>query len=147
MQTVQERRRLESADCQTGGHLIQNEGRTKGNNSNNPLAVHNMPCSCLPERFRHEKYDCSASQQNINTIVINKAKTGNYAKIVSPASETKANITQIDEQTAWLTHKNIQMKINRKTGTVTMVQGTNYIKLVCKNSLQNVGEFNLVGLH
>ena len=72
-------------------------------------------CSCFPERFRHEKYDCSGSLQNIHTIVINKAKTGNYAKIVSPASETKANITQIDEQTAWLTHKNIQMKINRKT--------------------------------
>ena len=92
-------------------------------------------CSCLPERFRHEKYDCSGSLQNINTIVINKAKTGNYAKIVSPASETKAHITQIDGQTAWLTHKNMQMKINRKTGTVTMVQGTNYMKLVCKKTV------------
>ena len=92
-------------------------------------------CSCLPERFRHEKYDCSGSLQNINTIVINKAKTGNYAKIVSPTSETKANIIQINEQTAWLTHKNMQMKINRETGTVTMVQGTKYIKLVCKKTV------------
>ena len=92
-------------------------------------------CSCFPERFRHEKYDCSGSLQNINTVIINKAKTGNYAKIVSPASETKANITQIDKQTAWLTHENMQMKINRKTGTVTMVQGTKYIKLVCKKTV------------
>ena len=27
------------------------------------------------------------------------------------------------------------MKINRKTGAVTMVQGTNYIKLVCKKTV------------
>ena len=76
-----------------------------------------------------------AACKTFNTIVINKAKTGNYAKIVSPASETKANIIQIDEQTAWLTHKNMQMKINRKTGTVTMIQGTKYIKLVCKKTV------------
>ena len=90
---------------------------------------------CNLERFRHEKYDCSSSLQKFNTIVINKATTGNYAKIVSPASEKKANIIQIDEQTAWLTHKNMRMKINRKTGTVTMIQGTNYIKLVCKKTV------------
>ncbi|MFL2845652.1 MAG: hypothetical protein ACJ0BO_05255 [Candidatus Puniceispirillaceae bacterium] len=92
-------------------------------------------CSCLPERFRHEKYDCSGSLQNINTIIINKAKTGNYAKIVSPTSETKAKIIQIDEKTAWLTHKNMQMKINRKTGTMTLVQGTKYIKIGCKKTV------------
>ena len=92
-------------------------------------------CSCLPERFRHEKYDCSSSLQTINTIIINKAKPGNYAKIVSPTSETKANIIQIDEQTAWLTYKNVQMKINRKTGSVTMIQGTKYIKVSCKKTV------------
>ena len=92
-------------------------------------------CSCLPERFRHEKYDCSGSLQTINTIIINKAKPGNYAKIVSSTSETKANITQIDEQTAWLTYKNMQMKINRKTGTMTMVEGTRYIKVGCKKTV------------
>ena len=92
-------------------------------------------CSCLPERFRHEKYDCSGSLQTIKTIVINKAKTGNHAKVVSPTSETEANITQIDEQTAWLTYKNMQMKINRKTGTMTMVQGTQYRKVSCKKTV------------
>ena len=91
--------------------------------------------SCLPERFRHEKYDCSGSLQAINTIIINKAKPGNYAKIVSSTSETEANITQIDEQTAWLTYKNMQMKINRKTGTMTLVQGTRYIKVGCKKTV------------
>ena len=118
------------------GRLIQKGKQTPwGLKAASLLLFATCLCSCLPERFRHEKYDCSGSLQKFNTIVINKAKPGNYAKIVSPASETKANIIQIDEQTAWLTHKNMQMKINRKTGTVTMVQGTNYIKLVCKKTV------------
>ena len=92
-------------------------------------------CSCLPERFRHEKYDCSGSLQNINTIIINKAKTGNYAKIVSPTSETEADIIQIDKQTARLTYKNVQMKINRSTGAITMVQGNKFRKISCKKTV------------
>ena len=92
-------------------------------------------CSCLPERFRHEKYDCSGSLQTISTIIINKAKPGKYAKIVSPTKETEANITQIDEQEAWLEYRQVQMKINRKTGAVTMVQGTKYIKVGCKKTV------------
>ncbi|MFL2844742.1 MAG: hypothetical protein ACJ0BO_00605 [Candidatus Puniceispirillaceae bacterium] len=92
-------------------------------------------CSCLPERFRHEKYDCSGSQQAIYTIIINKAKTGNYAKVVTSTSETEANITEIDKQTAWVTHKNMRMEINRKTGTLTMIQGTKYRKIVCKKTI------------
>ena len=119
-----------------GGHLIPKTKKApKGITATTLLLFTICLCSCLPERFRHEKYDCSRSLQKFNTIVINKAKTGNYAKIVSPASEKKANIIQIDEQTAWLTHKNMQMKINRKTGTVTMLQGTNYIKVVCKKTV------------
>ena len=92
-------------------------------------------CSCLPERFRHEKYDCSDSLQTINTIIINKAKSGNYAKVISHTSEAEANITKIDEQTAWLTFKNMQMQINRKNATVTMLQGTKYRKVVCKKTI------------
>ena len=92
-------------------------------------------CSCLPERFRHEKYDCSGSLPTINTIIISKAKPGNYAKIVSPTSETEANITQLDEKTVWITYKNVQMKINRKNGAVTMVQGTKYIKIGCEKTV------------
>ena len=119
-----------------GRHLIPKTKKAPGGVTATALLLFAIClCSCLPERFRHEKYDCSGKLQNINTIIINKAKTGNHAKIVSPTSETKANINQIDDQTAWLIHKNIQMKINRKTGTVTMVQGTNYIKLVCKKTV------------
>ena len=92
-------------------------------------------CSCLPERFRHEKYDCSGSLQTINTIIINKAKVGKYAKIVSPTSETNANITHIDGERAWVTFRNARMEINRKAGTITIVQGTKYRKVVCKKTV------------
>ena len=118
------------------GRLIQKGKQTPwGLKAASLLLFATCLCSCLPERFRHEKYDCSGSQQNINTIVINKAKIGNYAKIVSPASETKANIIQIDEQTAWLKYENVQMKINRKTGAVTMIQGAKYIKVGCEKTV------------
>ena len=92
-------------------------------------------CSCLPERFRHEKYDCSDSLQAINTIIINKAKPGNYAKIFSSTSETEAIITKIDEQTVWLAYENMQLKINRKTAAITMLQGTRYRKVGCKKTV------------
>ena len=118
------------------GRLIQKGKQTPwGSKAASLLLFAICLCSCLPERFRHEKYDCSGSLQTINTIIINKAKPGNYAKIVSSTSETKANITQIDEQTAWLTYKNMQMRINRKTGTMTMIQGTRYIKVGCKKTV------------
>ena len=119
-----------------GGHLIPKTKKApKAITATTLLLFAICLCSCLPERFRHEKYDCSGSLQTLNTIIINKAKIGNNAKIVSSTSETKVNITHIDQQTAWLTYNNMQMKINRKTGTVTMVQGTNYIKLVCKKTV------------
>jgi hypothetical protein len=116
--------------------LIQRGKQTpKGFKAATQLLLAICLCSCLPERFRHEKYDCSDSLQTIKTITINKAKLGSYAKIISLASETEANITQIDEQTAWLTHKNVQMKINRKTGAMTMIQGKKYSKVICKKSV------------
>ena len=92
-------------------------------------------CSCLPERFRHEKYDCSASLAGINTIILNKAKPGDHAKITVAGSEIMANITQITDQTAWVTYKNIQMKINRKTGVIIVVEGTRYQKIICKQTI------------
>ena len=92
-------------------------------------------CSCFPERFRHEKYDCSGSPQTINTIIINKAKPGNYAKILGSSGEKEANITQINDHAAWLTYKNVQIKINRKSAKITMVQGTKYITAGCKKTV------------
>ena len=92
-------------------------------------------CSCLPERFRHEKYDCSASPNGINTIILNKAKPGDYAKITVAGSEVMANITQINDQTAWVAYKNVQMEINRKTGAIIVVEGTRYQKIICKQTI------------
>ena len=118
------------------GHFQQRGKKTPGGlKAATQLLFAICLCSCMPERFRHEKYDCSGSLQIINTIIINRAKPGNYAKIVNPTGETKANITKIDKQTAWLTYENVQMKINRKTGTITMFQGTKYIKVRCEKTV------------
>jgi hypothetical protein len=118
------------------GHLARNNGQILGRvKAASYLIFALCLCSCLPERFRHEKYDCSASLQNIGTIILSKAKTGNHAKIASLRSETNATITQIDDQTAWVSYKDIKMKINRKTGTITLFQGTRYRKVVCKKTV------------
>ncbi len=100
-----------------------------------PLLFALFLCSCLPERFRYEKYDCSASLSNINTIILNKAKVGNYAKITNQSSDITANIIKISNKSATLKYENIEMKINRKTGTVTLFQGNKYRKVVCKKTV------------
>ena len=97
------------------------------------LATH--LCSCLPERFRHEKYDCSESLHGISTVIVNKAKLGDYAKVTGDGIEMKGNITKINDQTAWVAYKNIQMKINRKTGAITIVEGNRYKKVICKKTV------------
>jgi hypothetical protein len=118
------------------GNLTRRNGKVPGGvKAATHLVLMFCLCSCLPERFRHEKYDCSQSLHNVNTIILNKVKTGDYAKIVSPKGETKATITQINDQTAWLAYKDIQMKVNRKTGTITMFDGTRYRKVVCKKTV------------
>jgi len=91
--------------------------------------------SCFPERFRHEKYECSGSLFNIKAIVLNKAETGNHAKIISSSGEKEAYITEITAETTKLESANMRIKINRKTGAVTATFGAKYQSTVCKKSV------------
>ena len=118
------------------GYLVQKTRRvSSGLKAVSHLLFAICLCACLPERFRHEKYDCSASLSNISNITLNKVKVGNYAKITTLTNEAKTNITQIDQQTARLVYKNMQIKINRKTGEVTLIEGTRYRKAKCKKTV------------
>jgi len=92
-------------------------------------------CSCFPERFRHEKYNCSGSHRSIKTIVLNKAEPGRYAKITTMNGEQEASIIQIDSQTAILDYENRQIKINRETGAVTLTHGAKYQRAICKKTV------------
>ena len=97
------------------------------------LATH--LCACLPERFRHEKYDCSASLNDIQNIILNKDKPGEYAKINTYGSQKTATIIKIDDETASVTDENILMTIDRKTGTITVIRGNRYKKAICKKTV------------
>ena len=58
--------------------------------------------ACFPERFRHEKYDCSGSQGAIKAIVLSKAEVGNHAKIIDITGEQAASVEEINTQMAVL---------------------------------------------
>ena len=92
-------------------------------------------CSCFPERFRHEKYDCSQNIGGIRTIVFNKTEPGEFAKIITISGEKEASITQIDHQAAILKYNNRQLKINRQTGSVTLTHTAKYQSSICKKTV------------
>ena len=92
-------------------------------------------CSCVPERFRHEKYDCSNSLGNPSTIVLSKSKPGQFAKVTWNGQEEKANVTRINDEIAVINYKKIKIKIERYTGAVALIQGKNYRKSICIKSV------------
>jgi len=91
--------------------------------------------ACFPERFRHEKYDCSSSPGTIKAIVLSKAEVGNHAKIIDVNGEQAASVEKIDTQVAVLHFADRQIKVNRETGTITLTYGSKYKRMVCKKSL------------
>ena len=90
---------------------------------------------CFPERFRHEKYDCSSSPGTIKAIVLSKAEVGNHAKIIDTTGEQAASIESINTQMAILHFADRQIKVNRETGAITLIYGSKYRRMICKKSL------------
>ena len=90
---------------------------------------------CFPERFRHEKYDCSSSPGTIKAIVLSKAEVGNHAKIIGVAGEQEASVAEINTQRAILHFADRQIKVNRETGAITLIYGSRYKRMICTKSL------------
>ena len=90
---------------------------------------------CLPERFRHEKYDCSSSPGTIKAIVLSKAEVGNHAKIIDMTGEQAASVEKINTQMAILHFADRQIKVNRETGAITLIYGSRYKRMICTKSL------------
>ena len=91
--------------------------------------------ACFPERFRHEKYDCSSSPGTIKAIVLSKAEVGNHAKIIDITGEQAASVEKINTQVAILTFADRQIKINRESGAITLIYGSRYKRMICTKSL------------
>ena len=91
--------------------------------------------ACFPERFRHEKYDCSSSHGTIKAIVLSKAEVGNNAKIISLTGEQEASVEKINTQVAILRFADRQIKVDRESGSITLTYGSKYKRMVCEKTL------------
>ena len=91
--------------------------------------------ACFPERFRHEKYDCSSSPGTIKAIVLSKAEVGNNGKIIGMTGEQEASVEKINTQVAILRFADRQIKVNRESGAITLIYGSKYRRMICKKSL------------
>ena len=91
--------------------------------------------ACFPERFRHEKYDCSSSSGTIKAIVLSKAEVGNHAKIIDMTGEQAASVEKINSQEAILHFADRQIKVNRESGAITLIYGSKYKRMICEKSL------------
>ena len=91
--------------------------------------------ACFPERFRHEKYDCSSNPGTIKAIVLSKAEVGNNAKVIAITGEQEASVEKINTQVAILRFADRQIKVNRESGAITLIYGSKYRRMICEKSL------------
>lgn len=91
--------------------------------------------SCQLERFRHEKYSCQNSNLDIADIVIRNAKKGKEVKIFGYDGERAGIIENISSELAIIRTENGTLKLNRKTGTLSIQRRNRYTRISCKLSV------------
>ena len=91
--------------------------------------------SCHLERFRHEKYSCQNSNLDIAEIVIRSAKKGKEVKIFGYDGERTGIIENISSQLAIIQTEDGSLKLNRKTGALSIQYKNRYTRISCKLSV------------
>ena len=91
--------------------------------------------SCQLERFRHEKYSCQNSNLDIAEIVIRNAKKGKEVKIFGYDGERIGIIESISSQLAIIRTVDGTLKLNRKTGALSIQRRNRYTRTSCKLSV------------
>ena len=91
--------------------------------------------SCQLERFRHEKYSCQNSNLDIAEIVIRNAKKGKEVKIFGYDGERTGIIENISSQLAIIRTEDGTLKLNRKTGALSIQRRNRYTRTSCKLSV------------
>ena len=90
---------------------------------------------CQLERFRHEKYSCQNSNLDIAEIVIRNAKKGKEVKISGYGGERTGIIENISSQLAIIRTEDGTLKLNRKTGALSIQRRNRYTRTSCKLSV------------
>ena len=90
---------------------------------------------CMLERFRHEKYTCQNSNFNIAEIVIRSAKKGKEVKIFGYDGDRVGTIEEISSQLVVIRTPEGTLKLNRKTGSLSVQVRNRYTRTNCKLSV------------
>jgi len=91
--------------------------------------------ACPTERFRHEKYSCNSGAFGIAEIILNDTGVGDMAKIVGFGHEYEVMILSSSKSSITTKMDDIQIKIERDTGTVRVKRGNRYAVLTCSKSV------------
>ena len=91
--------------------------------------------ACPTERFRHEKYNCNSSAFGIGEIILNDTGVGDMAKIIGYGHEKQVMILSSSKSSITTKMDDIQIKIERDTGTVRVKRGNRYAVLTCSKSV------------
>ena len=87
------------------------------------------------ERFRHEKYTCSAYSLDIEDIIIRNAKAGETVTISGFQRNREGLIISISDDTAVIETGDLKLFIDRKKGSVSALNGNRYRHLKCKQTI------------
>ena len=90
---------------------------------------------CKLERFRHEKYVCQNSSLNIAEIVVRNASKGSTVKIFGYDGERTGIIESISSQLIFIKTENGQLKLDRKTGALSVQVRNRYTRTQCEPSV------------
>ena len=89
--------------------------------------------ACPTERFRHEKYECNSGAFGISEIIFNDTSVGdiqNYRLWHRKKCETCHQKSTITTQM-----EDVNLRIDRDTGTVRVKRGKHYAVIACSKSV------------
>ena len=91
--------------------------------------------ACPTVRFRHEKYSCNSGAFGIAEIILNDTGVGDMAKIIGYGHEKEVMILSSSKSSITTKMDDLQIKIERDTGTVRVKRGNRYAVLTCSKSV------------
>ena len=91
--------------------------------------------ACPTERFRHEKYECNSGAFGISEIILNDTDVGDRAKVIGYGHEKDVEILSSSKSAITTQMEDINIKIDRDTGSVRVKRGKHYAVLACSKSV------------
>jgi hypothetical protein len=91
--------------------------------------------ACPAERFRHEKYVCKSVSFDLESIIVNDTDVGGEVKIIGYGNDRSAIIKAISDDHIEIDTSTMALKLNRNDGSVRVVRGNRYARLMCSRSI------------